>query len=160
MLATGEPLLAQPIEIETPQGSHRCIIMSAIPIFKEGGQVGSVIVVNQDISEQKQVERELAEVQRQLLANAEAERLKLAQDLHDGPIQDLYGVSYQMHELRDPWNTPISSRSRRQSLKRCSRLPPFYAACVLKCVRPPWRLSGWKKRSFLTPKGFSAAMRL
>lgn len=46
-----------------------------------------------------QVERirdELAESQSQLAESREAERLHLAQELHDGPIQDLYGVRFQL----------------------------------------------------------------
>lgn len=36
---------------------------------------------------------------RHLIDNIEAERLRLAQDLHDGPIQDLYSISYQLKEM-------------------------------------------------------------
>lgn len=46
-----------------------------------------------------QVERirdELAESQSRLAESREAERLHLAQELHDGPIQDLYGVRFQL----------------------------------------------------------------
>jgi signal transduction histidine kinase len=46
-----------------------------------------------------QVERmrdDLAESQSRLAESREAERLHLAQELHDGPIQDLYGVRFQL----------------------------------------------------------------
>jgi signal transduction histidine kinase len=39
---------------------------------------------------------------RHLIDNLEAERLRLAQDLHDGPIQDLYSISYQLKEMLHP----------------------------------------------------------
>lgn len=39
---------------------------------------------------------------RHLMDNVEAERLRLAQDLHDGPIQDLYSISYQLKEMLHP----------------------------------------------------------
>jgi len=58
-----------------------------------------VISVIRDITERKEMETELAEVQRRLTASREAERLHLAQELHDGPIQDLYGISYRLAEL-------------------------------------------------------------
>jgi len=54
-----------------------------------------------DASERKQIEMELAEVQRRLIDSTEAERLYLAQELHDGPIQDLYGVSFELSGLKD-----------------------------------------------------------
>lgn len=39
---------------------------------------------------------------RRLIDNVEAERLRLAQDLHDGPIQDLYSISFQLKEMLRP----------------------------------------------------------
>ncbi|MEJ2263203.1 MAG: sensor histidine kinase [Anaerolineales bacterium] len=47
---------------------------------------------------------EAAMLQRRLIDNVEAERLHLAQDLHDGPIQDLYSISYQLKELLRPFS--------------------------------------------------------
>jgi two-component system sensor histidine kinase ComP len=38
---------------------------------------------------------------RRLIENIEKERLHLAQDLHDSPIQDLYGLIYQLDDLQD-----------------------------------------------------------
>ena len=58
-------------------------------------------MVNEDITERVHTERELAEVKHRLLVNTETERLRLAQDLHDGPIQDLYGITFQVNELQD-----------------------------------------------------------
>lgn len=54
----------------------------------------------ENITERKQVETELAEVQRRLIDSAEVERLHLAQDLHDGPVQDLYALTYKIEGLR------------------------------------------------------------
>ncbi|MEA4908010.1 MAG: response regulator [Chloroflexi bacterium] len=52
-----------------------------------------------EITERKRVEAELAEVQRRLIDNVEIERLQIAQDLHDGPMQDLYALTYQADAL-------------------------------------------------------------
>jgi PAS domain S-box-containing protein len=52
-----------------------------------------------DVTERKQIEAELAEVQRRLIDSLEAERLILAQEIHDGAIQDLYGVTYAIRGL-------------------------------------------------------------
>jgi signal transduction histidine kinase len=52
----------------------------------------------------KQVEQmhaDLAETQGRLAESREAERLHLARELHDGPIQDLYGVRFQLGALTD-----------------------------------------------------------
>lgn len=52
-----------------------------------------------EITERKRIEAELAEVQRRLLDRAEAERRELARDLHDGPMQELYGLIFQLEVL-------------------------------------------------------------
>jgi signal transduction histidine kinase len=54
-----------------------------------------------EIMRRKGVEAELAELQRRLIDSTEAERLTLAQDLHDGPMQDLYGIAFQMDAMRN-----------------------------------------------------------
>jgi signal transduction histidine kinase len=55
--------------------------------------------MTEDITRRKRMASELVEVRRRLAASQEAERLHLAQELHDGPIQDLYGLSYQLNHL-------------------------------------------------------------
>jgi len=49
-----------------------------------------------EILERKRIEGELAEMQRRLLDHAENERLNLARELHDGPMQELYGLIFQL----------------------------------------------------------------
>jgi signal transduction histidine kinase len=52
--------------------------------------------------EQRVAERtaELVELQHRQLEGREAERLFLAQELHDGPVQELYGVAYRLSNLQ------------------------------------------------------------
>lgn len=46
--------------------------------------------------ERKRVEGELAEMQRQMEESREQERIHLAQELHDGPLQDLIGARFHL----------------------------------------------------------------
>lgn len=46
-------------------------------------------------------EADLVEVQRRLVRTREAERLRLARELHDGPVQDLYGARLQLSRVAD-----------------------------------------------------------
>lgn len=48
------------------------------------------------------LEWEHSEIKSSLVESRERERLHLAQELHDIPIQDLYGLMYQLDDLRDP----------------------------------------------------------
>lgn len=47
------------------------------------------------------VEWDRYEIKNRLIESREKERIRLAQDLHDAPIQDLYGMIYQLDDLRD-----------------------------------------------------------
>lgn len=53
----------------------------------------------EDITVRKETEAELAEVQRRLVDSTELERLHLAQELHDGPLQDLQAMNYSLAML-------------------------------------------------------------
>jgi PAS domain S-box-containing protein len=57
------------------------------------------IVMLEDITEQKEVEAEVAELRRRLMEGREMERLYLAQELHDGPLQDLNSTFLRLSEL-------------------------------------------------------------
>jgi signal transduction histidine kinase len=54
-----------------------------------------------EIQERRRIEAELAEVQRRLLDRAEAERRELARDLHDGPMQELYAIMFEVEASHD-----------------------------------------------------------
>ena len=46
-------------------------------------------------------EFDLYEIKNRLIESTERERLRLAQELHDAPIQDLYGLIYQLDDLKE-----------------------------------------------------------
>jgi signal transduction histidine kinase len=59
-----------------------------------------------EIQERRRIEAELAEVQRRLLDRAEGERRELARDLHDGPMQELYGIIFEIDALQEGGGSP------------------------------------------------------
>ena len=65
----------------------------------------------EDITERKQMEAELGELQRRLMEGREIERLHLALDLHDGPMQELYGLLYHIkaYAQEQPENADMQS---------------------------------------------------
>ncbi|HXV43065.1 MAG TPA: sensor histidine kinase [Anaerolineae bacterium] len=58
------------------------------------------IKLQSEIAERQRIELELAELRHRLERNREKDRLHLAQELHDGPVQDLYGVTYRLEVLK------------------------------------------------------------
>jgi PAS domain S-box-containing protein len=107
-----------------------------------------LIMIIENISDRKQIQDELEEVRRRLMDSLEMERLHLARDLHDGPVQDLYGVTYQLEDLRDDLVTKHSSET-------------IDAAQILlrKVVRSLREICGELRPPALAPFGLEKAIR-
>jgi PAS domain S-box-containing protein len=65
-------------------------------VRERDGRPQYLILMAENISFQKKMEAELIDVERRLTDAADVERIHLAQELHDGPLQDLYGIMYQL----------------------------------------------------------------
>jgi signal transduction histidine kinase len=68
-----------------------------------------------DISERKQIENDLGEIQDKLIESRERERQRIARQLHDGPIQDLYGVTFRLSSITNESNRTESLESLKQA---------------------------------------------
>jgi len=71
-------------------------------VRKGGGDDGPAFMVGivENITEQKRIEMEMIELNSRLQSSMELERLRLAQELHDNPMQALYSAIYRIEELR------------------------------------------------------------
>ena len=71
-------------------------------VRKGGGDPSLAFIVSilEDVTEQKNFETEMTELKNRLQSTLELERLRLAHELHDGPMQELYSVVYALEELR------------------------------------------------------------
>lgn len=94
----GKSSLNEIIEIETLDGVRKTIQNSTIPIRDSNDIITGAVVVDQDITQLKRIETELIEVKHQLQMSIETERMKLAKDLHDGPLQTLLAASYMLED--------------------------------------------------------------
>ena len=79
-----------------------------------GGEPQYAICMIEDITERKQMETEMMELHRRLLEGREEERLHLAQELHDGPIQELYGQTYNLQAFHDHLPGDVDSEPLRE----------------------------------------------
>ncbi len=78
-------------------------------VRKGGGDRSLAFIVSilDDVTEQKKFEAEMAELKNRLQSTMELERLRLAHELHDGPMQDLYSIAYELEELRSKSDRPM-----------------------------------------------------
>ena len=80
-------------------GSELPVDIMLSPVQTQEGDF--VIASIRDITAQKRLQSELSETHRRLFESIEAERLMLSQELHDGPIQDLYAISFNLEIIKD-----------------------------------------------------------
>ncbi len=72
---------------------------TVISLLEDAEEPIGYLFVLRDISEQRETESKLAETNRRLIAGRDEERRRLARDLHDGTVQDLIGLSYELANL-------------------------------------------------------------
>lgn len=103
--AGGETIVTQELFVtHKPTGNCWLGMFSATPVRDAEGQVMLVACTILDMTEHHQMmeqNRRAAlqiELQRMLIQEREDERLKIAQELHDGPLQHLIGLEYALNE--------------------------------------------------------------
>ncbi|HLO18226.1 MAG TPA: PAS domain S-box protein, partial [Anaerolineales bacterium] len=75
-------------------------IFTVIKRGNEDQDPAFVVGIVENITEQKRMELEVAELNSRLQNSMELERLRLAQELHDSPMQSLYSAIYRIEEIR------------------------------------------------------------
>jgi PAS domain S-box-containing protein len=75
-------------------------IFTVITRGNEDQSPAFIVGIVENITEQKRIEMEMAELNSRLQNSMELERLRLAQELHDSPMQSLYSAIYRIEEMR------------------------------------------------------------
>lgn len=111
--------------------SEAILLVSYSPIFDEYGRFQGALAMFSDITDRKRTEKviqetskqlksysemletrvrerteELVNLQRCLVDRVEAERLWVSQDLHDGPMQEIYALMYRIAAFKDLTDDP------------------------------------------------------
>jgi PAS domain S-box-containing protein len=77
-------------------GNYHWMLNRGLAVRDADGNAYRLAGSQTDITDRKRAEDELAEMQHRLIESREAERLLLAQELHDSPVQDLHLVDIQL----------------------------------------------------------------
>jgi PAS domain S-box-containing protein len=121
------------IQLQSVMKAESTAVRSLLRFRKESGQMvwgttsisllrylpneeSLVLVMVEDVTDQKRALSEREEMQRRLIDSIEAERVHLARELHDNPLQDLYAVLYEVEGLSQDIVSP-ESRERFEHLK-------------------------------------------
>ncbi len=106
-----------------PDGVPHTFDTTVEPLRDESGAIGGLTMVSVDITDVKRREQEAqenairVELGRRLLDQREQERLALARDVHDGPVQTLSSLNMEMHLAR----TAVGDPAARRELSRLRR---------------------------------------
>jgi PAS domain S-box-containing protein len=71
----------------------------SVAALQDGEGTAGYVYTLRDISGQREAETKLAETNRRLLQGRDDERRRLARDLHDGTVQDLVALGYELANL-------------------------------------------------------------
>ncbi len=105
VLATGQGLQRETISDLSEQPKY--LLLSYEPYHDWDGAITGIIGASLDITERRRLEeahREAVhqvELQRQIVENREQERQDIAREIHDGPIQTLVGIMFDLQLTRD-----------------------------------------------------------
>jgi PAS domain S-box-containing protein len=77
------------------------VTFTGITRNEQEGSSGFIVAISENITERKRIEAEMTEMKRRMHSHVEMERLQLAQELHDGPLQDLYSSIYKIENWAD-----------------------------------------------------------
>jgi len=99
-------------------------------------QAQFIIAMVENIAAQKEIEYELSELQRRLTHGRELERLRIAQELHDGPLQEIIDITYQIHELAET-QTDKAAREQLKNLQDSANQLARAVRVICGELRPP-----------------------
>ena len=91
------------------------------PEFGVSGDVDFLICIDQDISEQKRTESELRRLSSRLLDLQDAERRRIARELHDGTAQNLFAIHIGLSRLMQLDPTEASRATIQECLLLCEQ---------------------------------------
>ena len=118
-----------------PDGTIRIVHDRVVGIYDEAGKPVRMLGTVQDVTEQREAEKEVTELRNHLQSSVELERLRLAQELHDGPMQDLYGSSYRLDELLD--TVDVETRAALEDVNEEIEQTISELRAIAKELRPP-----------------------
>lgn len=87
------------VQIRTQQNKTR-LAQVTIASYTSDDQFQYAIVIIEDQTARKLAEAEVDELRHRLFESIEIERVEIAREIHDGPIQDLYGVAFAMSNIQ------------------------------------------------------------
>ncbi len=111
---TGKPVRDLTFDMVIDDGRIINLLGNVNPLLDANGKPSGAIAAFIDITNQRRLEMEQREyitkmeIQRRLLDNREQERQALARELHDGPVQNLSSLLFNIQFLREMVSDPAS----------------------------------------------------
>ncbi len=133
-------------QTESEQLEHRLIAKDGSTVWvsvtftlvvgnEKNGSAGFIVAIAENITRRKEFEAEIAKMKSRLQHHVELERLRLAQELHDGPVQEVYSSIFKI----ESWvkNADPDEREKISSLKKDLLNVVQVLRTTAKDLRPP-----------------------
>jgi PAS domain S-box-containing protein len=108
-LSEGETFINEELVLVKGKGQKLHLLANSTPLRDRTGRITGTVGIFQNITERK-LEEERAvrhamriDVQQHLIHHQEMERLRIARDLHDGPMQELIAIHLGLDEIQHQW---------------------------------------------------------
>ena len=110
----GETVRAEEDPWERQDGTTRWVRWEIRPWRTEGGNIGGILILAEDITRGKQMEEALSVMSRKLIESQEQERARIGRELHDDISQKLAMLAIDLDRLGE---APADSRKSLQELR-------------------------------------------
>lgn len=101
-------------------GNRFPVELSAAAVLDGQGKSTGLVAIGRDITKRKQADEELRRFPWRIIEAQEAERLRVARELHDGVNQIIAAAKMRLHKLVTDGTMPLNPAAR-EILKRCDR---------------------------------------
>jgi PAS domain S-box-containing protein len=120
------------------------------PIFNESGEVTGTVGIAREVTERKRTEQELRDLSQRVIEAQEAERLRVARELHDGVNQLIASAKMRLRKVEDVVSG--ANPAAREILRRCEQL-------LVRALEENRRIAHNLRPSDLDELGLAAACR-
>ncbi len=82
------------------------VTFTRINTSEQNKSAGFIVAIAENITQHKEIDAEISRMKSKLQGHVELERLRLAQELHDGPVQEIYSSVFKLENWLKSANPP------------------------------------------------------
>src|SRR5262249_49823473 len=142
--------LKRELEVTGRKGTHRWLELHSVPLRNHKQEITAMLSVARDVTERKRADETLRELSRRIMGAQEAERRRVARELHDGVNQLLASARFRIQSVESKLSKGLPQLAQDVTLAR---------EILVHALQEVRRISGNLRPSELDDLGLQAALR-